>query len=156
MAAEDELGDLIGFLGDARLPVGGPRPRTTAEPCGRAPLPPPAAAAHRPPPPRPAVQIRQHAAELVRGLTGSPEGVAQLAARSSQLLPLLLRLVPGPEPASRPALGALVNLSQVGGGSCWRCSKQPTICSLATAGMLARQDARPRPLLMPQRCTEPT
>lgn len=58
------------------------------------------------------LQIKQHAAELVQGLTGSPEGVSQLAARAAKLLPPLLRLVPGPAASSRAALVALVNLSQ--------------------------------------------
>ena len=56
--------------------------------------------------------IKQHAAELVQGLTGSPEGIAQLAARSATLLPPLFRLVPAGEATSRAALVALVNLSQ--------------------------------------------
>lgn len=61
----------------------------------------------------PRLQVAQHAVDLVQGLTGSPEGVAQLAAVASSLLPPLLRLVPGAAPdASRAALTALVNLSQ--------------------------------------------
>eukprot|EP00887_Chlorella_sp_A99_P004078 scaffold11.g4078.t1 len=57
-------------------------------------------------------QIKQHAAELVQGLTGSPEGIAQLASRASRLLPALLRLVGAEAATSGPALAALVNLSQ--------------------------------------------
>ncbi|KAL4446340.1 hypothetical protein ABPG77_003147 [Micractinium sp. CCAP 211/92] len=56
--------------------------------------------------------IAQHAAELVQGLTGSPEGVARLAGKAGTLMPPLLRLVPGPAATSRAALVALVNLSQ--------------------------------------------
>lgn len=62
------------------------------------------------------LQIKQHAVELVQGLTGSPEGIAQLARHGAKLLPPLFRLVPGPEAVSRPALAALVNLSQAGTG----------------------------------------
>ena len=57
-------------------------------------------------------QIKQHAAELVQGLTGSPEGIAQLAGRAGNLLPPLLRLVAGEPAASRAALTCLVNLAQ--------------------------------------------
>ncbi|KAL4423726.1 hypothetical protein ABPG75_001027 [Micractinium tetrahymenae] len=53
------------------------------------------------------MQIAQHAAELVQGLTGSPEGVARLAGAVGTLLPPLLRLVPGPAATSRAALVAL-------------------------------------------------
>lgn len=56
--------------------------------------------------------------ELVQGLTGSPEGIAQLAAHGAKLLPPLFRLVPGPEAVSRPALASLVNLSQAGVVGC--------------------------------------
>jgi len=62
------------------------------------------------------LQIVQQAAELVEGLTGSPEGLAQLSASADTLLPPLLRLVPARDSdASRAALVALVNLSQVDG-----------------------------------------
>ena len=58
-------------------------------------------------------QIKQHAAELVQGLTGSPEGISQLASRADRLVPALFRLVgSGIEASSRPALTSLVNLSQ--------------------------------------------
>lgn len=61
----------------------------------------------------PFFQIKQHAVELVQGLTGSPEGIAQLASRNDVLLPPLFRLVGSGQPAiSRPALSSLVNLSQ--------------------------------------------
>lgn len=63
-------------------------------------------------PTSPPLQIAQHAAELVQGLTGSPEGVARLAGKAGTLMPPLLRLVPGPANTSRAALVALVNLSQ--------------------------------------------
>lgn len=55
--------------------------------------------------------MRQHAAELVQGLTGSPEGIAQLSSRADHLLPPLFRLV-GDGPFSQAALTSLVNLSQ--------------------------------------------
>lgn len=62
--------------------------------------------------PRPAAQVKLSAAELIQGLTGSPEGLSHLSSRSDALLPALLRLV-GAEPApARAALAALVNLSQ--------------------------------------------
>lgn len=58
------------------------------------------------------MQIREQAAELVQGLTGSPEGIATLAARASTLLSPLLRLISDSPSVSRPALVALVNLAQ--------------------------------------------
>ncbi|KAH7616908.1 putative Protein HGH1-like protein [Nannochloris sp. 'desiccata'] len=59
------------------------------------------------------LDVKQHAVELVQGLTGSPEGIAQLATRTDALLPPLFRLVGAAQPAiSRPALSSLVNLSQ--------------------------------------------
>ncbi|KAK2078918.1 hypothetical protein QBZ16_002608 [Prototheca wickerhamii] len=56
--------------------------------------------------------LRGQAAELVEGLTGSPEGIATLANRAETLLPPLLRLIPDTAPISRSALVALVNLAQ--------------------------------------------
>ena len=58
------------------------------------------------------LQVKQHAVELVQGLTGTPEGIAQLATKHEILLPPLFRLVGGPAAISRPALASLVNLSQ--------------------------------------------
>lgn len=112
VAAMSELDELIGFLSDRRPPVSGASPWVCP-------------GARR----RPArlrhwchferamsfpLQIVQHAAELVQGLTGSPEGVARLAGVATALLPPLLRLVPGPSASSRAALVALVNMSQAG------------------------------------------
>ena len=48
----------------------------------------------------------------MQGLTGSPEGISQLASCHDRLLPTLFRLVGGPASVSRPALISLVNLSQ--------------------------------------------
>lgn len=48
----------------------------------------------------------------MQGLTGSPEGIAQLSGRAAALLPPLLRLVGSPAPAARAALASLVNLAQ--------------------------------------------
>ncbi|KAL6780249.1 FAM203 family protein [Auxenochlorella protothecoides] len=56
--------------------------------------------------------VRTHAAELVEGLTGSPEGMSTLSNRADTLLPPLLRLIADTTEASRPALTALVNLAQ--------------------------------------------
>lgn len=58
------------------------------------------------------MQIKLGAADLIQGLTGSPEGIAQLSTRSAALLPALFRLVGDDPAASRAALVALVNLSQ--------------------------------------------
>lgn len=71
--------------------------------------PPPPPLTRPPPPPR---QIKQQAVELVQGLTGSPEGIAQLASCTDALLPPLFRLVGSSGGAARPAAAALVNLSQ--------------------------------------------
>lgn len=115
-----ELDELIGFLSDQRPPasaaVGHRCAPTLPPPCRNLLLPLPRretiqVAASRTPA---LLQIAQHAAELVQGLTGSPEGVARLAGAASTLLPPLLRLVPGPSATSRAALVALVNLSQAG------------------------------------------
>lgn len=98
----------------------GPRCGAAPAPAGRSSLPWPTlwpAMVRRPPAsaaPFLTPQIKQHAAELVQGLTGSPEGIAKLASRSAKLLPPLFRLVPAPEATSRAALVALVNLSQAG------------------------------------------
>ena len=56
--------------------------------------------------------MKQQAVELVQGLTGSPEGIAQLASRGKRLLSPLFRLVGAESSISRPALASLVNLSQ--------------------------------------------
>lgn len=116
----DELDELIAFLDDSRPQVRQPAPRSAASiqvasAGGSCALCLSASSPHlprcnRPNPP----QIKQHAAELVQGLTGSPEGIAKLAGRSAKLLPPLFRLVPAAEATSRAALVALVNLSQVG------------------------------------------
>lgn len=75
----------------------------------------------------------------MQGLTGSPEGISQLAARSSKLLPPLFRLVPGPEATSRPALAALVNLSQV--GTCFQALATPFRDQHSLRGALAPSHA---------------
>ncbi len=59
------------------------------------------------------MQVRKQAVDIVLGLTGSPEGLQQLTARSGQLLPVLFRMASDAEDVGRPALTSLVNLSQV-------------------------------------------
>jgi hypothetical protein len=55
--------------------------------------------------------VQLQAAELVLGLTGSPEGISRLSLRSDKLLSALFRLSAAPTDTSRAALSALVNLS---------------------------------------------
>lgn len=58
-------------------------------------------------------QIRQHALDLVQGLTGSPEGLSLLSSRCNDLVPPLLKSAgSGPASTSKSALVSLVNLSQ--------------------------------------------
>lgn len=57
--------------------------------------------------------MRQTAVDIVKGLTGSPDGIDQLKGQLSKLLLSLLRLVADRSAAvSGSALAALVNLSQ--------------------------------------------
>ncbi len=58
-------------------------------------------------------QVRKGAAELVQGLTGSPEGLQQLMSAADKLLPALLRRLSDDAAVSKPVLTALVNLTQV-------------------------------------------
>lgn len=58
------------------------------------------------------MQVRKHAVELVQGLTGSPDGIAQLASKCDALVPPLLRLATADPAIARPALTSLVNLAQ--------------------------------------------
>lgn len=50
--------------------------------------------------------------DIVRGLTGSDEGIETLASRSDIALPLLCRLLRDPPDVAVPAAEALINLSQ--------------------------------------------
>ena len=50
--------------------------------------------------------------DIVRGLTGSDEGLVPLAARADVALPALSRLLRDPPELSVPAAEALINLSQ--------------------------------------------
>lgn len=52
------------------------------------------------------------AADIVQGLTGSPEGIDKLKGQMGALLTSLFRLVPDSSDSSQPALTSLVNLSQ--------------------------------------------
>ena len=54
---------------------------------------------------------RAQAAEIVQGLTGSDDGIAQLASKAETLIPKLLHLMGAPAAESRPATTALVNLT---------------------------------------------
>ncbi|KAG5094385.1 hypothetical protein JHK84_049973 [Glycine max] len=60
----------------------------------------------------PSPQIRKAAVDIVRGLTGSVEGLQSLANYSNALLPALSRLLTLPKEVSEAAAEALVNLSQ--------------------------------------------
>ncbi|KAF3431449.1 hypothetical protein FNV43_RR26180 [Rhamnella rubrinervis] len=57
-------------------------------------------------------QITRVAVDIVRGLTGSDDGLQSLANYSKVLLPSLSRLLSGDKEVSEPAAEALVNLSQ--------------------------------------------
>ena len=54
---------------------------------------------------------RAQAAEIVQGLTGTDDGIAQLATKAETLIPKLLHLMGAPAAESRPATTALVNLT---------------------------------------------
>lgn len=60
----------------------------------------------------PSPQITKAAVDIVRGLTGSAEGLHSLANYSNTLLPSLSRLLTLPKEVSEAAAEALVNLSQ--------------------------------------------
>ncbi|BAT74524.1 uncharacterized protein HKW66_Vig0001810 [Vigna angularis] len=60
----------------------------------------------------PSPQITKAAVDIVRGLTGSVEGMQSLANYSNSLLPALSRLITLPKEVSEAAAEALVNLSQ--------------------------------------------
>lgn len=60
----------------------------------------------------PSPQITKAAVDIVRGLTGSAEGLQSLANYSNALLPALSRLLALPKEVSEAAAEALVNLSQ--------------------------------------------
>ncbi|TKY58849.1 HGH1-like protein [Spatholobus suberectus] len=60
----------------------------------------------------PSPQITKAAVDIVRGLTGSVEGLRSLANYSNTLLPALSRLLTLPKEVSEAAAEALVNLSQ--------------------------------------------
>lgn len=60
----------------------------------------------------PSPQVKKAAVDIVQGLTGSEEGLRNLANHSKILLPSLLHLVGDKKEFEQPALEALVNLSQ--------------------------------------------
>ncbi|OVA09028.1 FAM203 N-terminal [Macleaya cordata] len=60
----------------------------------------------------PSPQLKKAAVDIVRGLTGSEEGLQSLAHHSKIVLPALARLLGEPKEVSEPAAEALVNLSQ--------------------------------------------
>ncbi|KAL4639415.1 hypothetical protein ACB092_03G216200 [Castanea dentata] len=60
----------------------------------------------------PSPQITKAAVDIVRGLTGSEDGLKSLAHYANVVLPSLSRLLAGPKEVSEPAAEALVNLSQ--------------------------------------------
>ncbi|XP_015895082.3 uncharacterized protein LOC107428987 [Ziziphus jujuba] len=60
----------------------------------------------------PSPQIAKAAVDIVRGLTGSDDGLQSLANYANILLPSLARLLSGNKEVSEPAAEALVNLSQ--------------------------------------------
>lgn len=62
--------------------------------------------------PRPAPQVRSTAAEIVSGLTASPDGIEKLKSLQRPLVTKLFRSVGLGGDASRKCLVALVNLSQ--------------------------------------------
>ncbi|XP_027347035.1 protein HGH1 homolog [Abrus precatorius] len=63
----------------------------------------------------PSPQITKAAVDIVRGLTGSAEGLQSLANYSKTLFPSLAPLLTVPKEVSEPAAEALVNLSQNSG-----------------------------------------
>ncbi|WJX88064.1 hypothetical protein P8452_70186 [Trifolium repens] len=60
----------------------------------------------------PSPQITKAAVDIVRGLTGSEEGLHSLANQAKALIPALSRLLTAPKEVSEAAAEALVNLSQ--------------------------------------------
>lgn len=60
----------------------------------------------------PSPQITKAAVDIVRGLTGSEEGIHSLANQSKNLISALSRLLTAPKEVSEAAAEALVNLSQ--------------------------------------------
>jgi len=60
-----------------------------------------------------AAQVKQAAAQIVEGLSGSQDSIDKLAPAAASLLPALLSVAPSEGGASGSALTALVNLSQV-------------------------------------------
>uniref|UniRef100_A0A2N9ELY8 Protein HGH1 homolog n=1 Tax=Fagus sylvatica TaxID=28930 RepID=A0A2N9ELY8_FAGSY len=60
----------------------------------------------------PSPQITKAAVDIVRGLTGSEDGLQSLAHYANTLLPSLSRLLTGHKEVSEPVAEALVNLSQ--------------------------------------------
>ncbi|KAI4314169.1 hypothetical protein L6164_027104 [Bauhinia variegata] len=60
----------------------------------------------------PSPQITKLAVHIVRGLTGSNDGLQSLAKYANIVLPSLSRLLSCPKEVSEPAAEALVNLSQ--------------------------------------------
>ncbi|KAJ7943487.1 ARM repeat superfamily protein [Quillaja saponaria] len=60
----------------------------------------------------PSPQVKKAAVDIVRGLTGSPDGLQSLANYAKIVLPSLSRLLSGQKEVSEPAAEALVNLSQ--------------------------------------------
>ncbi|OIV93394.1 hypothetical protein TanjilG_13846 [Lupinus angustifolius] len=60
----------------------------------------------------PSPQITKAAVDIVRGLTGSDDGLHALANYANTVLPSLSRLLTAPKEVSEPAAEALVNLSQ--------------------------------------------
>ncbi|KAJ0677628.1 putative protein HGH1, armadillo-like helical, protein Hgh1 [Helianthus annuus] len=60
----------------------------------------------------PSPQVKKAAVDIVRGLTGSEDGLQSLATYSKTVLPSLSRLLAENKEVSEPAAEALVNLSQ--------------------------------------------
>ena len=58
-------------------------------------------------------QVQKAAVDVVKGLTGSVDGLEQLMTQSKELFPALLRLVAGENDTAEAALNSLINLSQV-------------------------------------------
>nr|XP_009385640.1 PREDICTED: protein HGH1 homolog isoform X2 [Musa acuminata subsp. malaccensis] len=60
----------------------------------------------------PSLQVKKAAVDIVRGLTGSDDGLGPLAARADIALPPLARLIRDAPELAAPAAEALINLSQ--------------------------------------------
>jgi gamma-glutamyl:cysteine ligase YbdK (ATP-grasp superfamily) len=87
-------------------------------------------------------QVRQMAIDIVKGLTGSPEGIDQLKGQLAKLLLSLLRLVTDRVTGvSGSALTSLVNLSQVRPALRQRASAT-LLCPAGSARHPARREAR--------------